>query len=238
MRKANPRRLLARQLVTHTGGVNIHGADGYDPARTGSRRSIKSTTGAAVRQTPAFSHARAWQRVRILLGGYTVVEKLICDATKLYSTKQCERVFDPLSMRSQSRSVRRRRVSRAQRRMWFLISKCFGRKTDISCGRRRQPAGLWRSGRSGRLTIALQSARALRYGIFCRTTLARDALTRKTPHHDIGLGVYLLGEGASRRFSHQGRVSRLNKAEMLAGSMGIRSVRPGQTTVHGRRTEV
>ena len=66
------------------------------------------------------------------------------------------------------------------------------------------PAGLWTTaGDLARLVIAIQQSHA-GDGDFLPRVLAIDALTKQTPHKDIGLGVYLLGEGAARRFSHMG----------------------------------
>jgi hypothetical protein len=63
---------------------------------------------------------------------------------------------------------------------------------------------LWTTaGDLARLTRALQASYDGR-GDFLPREVTRETLRRQTPLHEIGLGVYLLGDGPGRRFGHRG----------------------------------
>jgi CubicO group peptidase (beta-lactamase class C family) len=220
--QGRPVNVTLRQILTHTAGINIHGADGYDPAGP-----VPTLEQVFRGETPCMSPrihvvTQPGSRYEYSSGGYTVVGKLICDATgQSFDDAMAALVFGPLAMRHStfdSEGARARHLRRAAAHV-SLIRKASAETRLVWPA--QAPAGLWTTaGDLVRLVLALQKA----YdgsGDFLPHELACETLRRQTPHHDIGLGLYLLGQDGTpaRRFSHTGGYLGY-KAEMLGWFAG------------------
>jgi CubicO group peptidase (beta-lactamase class C family) len=195
-------KVTLRQILTHTAGINIHGADGYDP-----RGPLPTLEQVFRGETPCVSAAVRVTRepgagYEYSSGGFIVIQKLICDTSgQSFDDAMESLVFRPLSMRHSTFRSNAAGMPRAAAHV-SLIRRASPESALVWPA--RAPAGLWSTaGDLARLMQVLQSAFDGNSD-FLPQALAREVLRKQTPHHDIGLGLYLLGEGPSRRFSHMG----------------------------------
>jgi CubicO group peptidase (beta-lactamase class C family) len=197
-----PVKITLRQLLTHTAGINPEGADGYDP-----RGPVPTLEQILRGQPPCITPP-----VRIIqepgaaynycMGGYLLIEKLICDVTgESFDAAMRRLVFAPLAM---THSTFRDHAGGMQRASAHVSMIRRGAPESDLVWRAAAAAGLWTTaGDLARLVLAIQGSYDGRDD-FLPQDLARQMLTQQTPHRAIGLGVYLLGEGPARRFSHTG----------------------------------
>ena len=195
-----PVKVTLRQLLTHTAGLNVGGAVGYDPA--GPVPTLDDVFhGRPPSLTPAVHVvAEPGTAYRYSAGGYIVVQRLICDATgKPFDDAVRALVFEPLAMDRSTFAPQPDDDDHAAAHVSMIRR---GSPETNLVWPEQAAAGLWTTaGDLVRLTVAIQASYHGR-GDFLPQALAGDALLRQTPHRDVGLGLHLLGDGAARRFSH------------------------------------
>jgi CubicO group peptidase (beta-lactamase class C family) len=137
-------------------------------------------------------------------GGYLVMQQMVIDVTgEPYATFMKENVLVPLGMRSSSYEQpmpKEREASaatghtapgRAVSGRWHVYPELAA-------------AGLWTTPSDfARYVIAVQQSFAGRSNPVISETMTREMLTIQKA--DDGLGVFIAGEGATRRFTHNGR---------------------------------
>jgi CubicO group peptidase (beta-lactamase class C family) len=198
-----------RQLLSHTGGIDGHGFQGYAPEGTiPTVRQVLSgdapaNSGAVTMTTPAGT------AFRYSGGGYTLAQAAMADAgARDFASLAQRHVFDPLGMIASG----------------YLAPATQDRASGhsngetIGDGYRVHPeqaaAGLWTTPTDlARFAISLQRARAGERGAF-DPALARAMLT--PAREGYGLGVFIEGDGAEMRFGHDG-VNYGFEAKLVAG---------------------
>lgn len=196
--------VTARQLVSHSAGLTVHGFPGYErgavvpsltqildgvqPANTGPVR-VDTVPGTIIRYSG---------------GGYCVLQQLLIDLTgQEFPSLMRELVLEPVGM---TRSTYEQPPPEEQ---W----------TELATGYRSGPtpvegkwhvypemaaAGLWTTPSDLlRAAIAVQEARAGIPGALLSPNITRELFTPQVSG-EIGLGFFLDGHGSERRFSHGG----------------------------------
>lgn len=197
-------RLTLRHLLSHTGGVTVHGFPGYrsgQPIPTVLQildgRPPANTAPIRVDTAPGL-------RFRYAGGGTTIVQQLLVDVVeKPFPDLMRELVLEPVEMGHSTF---------AQPLPDSLASvAATGHDDDARPlpGRwhvypEQAAAGLWTTPTDlARLVLAVQRAARGINRPFLRPDLARAILARQFGT-GLGLGFFLEGEGASLRFSHAG----------------------------------
>jgi hypothetical protein len=137
-------------------------------------------------------------------GGYTVMQQMVIDVTgQPFPKFMTENVLDPLGMRSSSYEQPMPKENEARAATGHVAS---GRAVP---GRwhvypELAAAGLWTTPSDlARYVIGLQQAYSGRSNPVISEKMTREMLTIQKA--DDGLGVFIAGEGATRRFTHNGR---------------------------------
>jgi CubicO group peptidase (beta-lactamase class C family) len=213
-----PGEVTLRQLLSHTGGVSVHGFPGH-PAGTLAPTLLEILDGSGPSNTdPVTVDVGAQGAYRYSGGGYAVVQQLVEDVTgETFTTAAYELVLVPLGMHDSTFAQELPDAIRARTVDGFRGSEA------IEGGRHVYPAaaaaGLWTTARDLAIfTLALQFALAGRVSAVSR----RTAVLMLTPQADvpaeedweairelgieppeeIGLGLFLAADGM--RFGHLG----------------------------------
>lgn len=198
-----------RQLLSHTAGTTVHGFPGYArgealPALT------QILDGAPPANSPAVRmELPPGRQFRYSGGGYLVAQQAMTDVAKLpYATLVAREVFGPLHMdRSgvapEPPASAHGDVASGHNGMRVVPGR-FHRYPELAA------AAVWTTPSDlARLLIGVQRAAAGAPSPILSQANARQMLARQTDGGDIaagwGLGFALAGEGAERRFGHDGR---------------------------------
>lgn len=194
-------KVTLRQLLSHTAGTNVHGGAGYDPS--GEVPSLgQILDGEPPSITPAVRVvAPPGGQYRYSSGGCLIMQKAMTDATGLeFPELMRQEVFDPLGMANSEFTVHPPEADHARAHVSTL--RRSAPETELAWPE-LAASGLWSTGGDlARLIVGIQSS--LVEDGFLPVSLAAAMTSRQTERHDIGLGLYLLGSGASRRFSYTG----------------------------------
>ena len=199
-------RLTLRQLLSHSAGLTVHGFPGYAAdAPTPTLRQVLD--GVAPANSPAV-------RVDILPGlhfrysggGTSIVQQVLEDVTgEPFPTFMQREVLTPLGM------TRSGYLQPLPEERWSDAATAHHAGAAPARGRAHTypelaAAGLWTTATDlMRMFSAVQSAWVGQSGGFLRPATAREMLTPQVPgDSQIGIGFFLEGEGASRRFYHTG----------------------------------
>jgi CubicO group peptidase (beta-lactamase class C family) len=198
-------RVTVRQLLSHTGGLTVHGFPGYaraaavptlvevlDGARPANTPAVRATT------MPGLQYSYSG-------GGYCVLQQLLIDLTgREFPELLRELVLEPLGMRDSGyeqplpqdrwgQAASGHRIGGAPvHGNWHVYPEMAA-------------AGLWTTPSDLlRFAGAVQQAAVGAPGAIIPQTLAEELLTPHATNQAIGLGLFLQGEGRTRRFEHGG----------------------------------
>jgi CubicO group peptidase (beta-lactamase class C family) len=197
-------RVTLRQLLSHTAGMTVHGFGGYSR-----KEPAPSLVQVLNGEKPANTRAILVNTVpgtqfRYSGGGTSVVQQMLIDVTrKPFPELMRELVLDPLGMAD---STYEQPLPEARSRA--AATAHVGEKEPVEGKWHVYPeiaaAGLWTTPADlARFAIEIQSARAGKGAKLLSREMVEQMLTPQVEDH-IGLGVFLEGEGAARRFGHGG----------------------------------
>jgi CubicO group peptidase (beta-lactamase class C family) len=195
-------KVTLRRILSHCAGLTVHGFGGYAVGDT--VPSLVEVLDGAGNSDPVRVDTVPGTKWRYSGGGYTVMQQMLIDVTGLPFAKfMKESVLDPLGMRSSSfeqpmprenegdAATGHRAPGRAVPGRWHVYPEMAA-------------AGLWTTPSDlARYVIAVQQAYAGRSNPVISQAMTREMLTIQKG--DDGLGVFIAGEGATRRFTHNGR---------------------------------
>lgn len=198
------RKVLLRDILSHSAGLTVHGYSGY-PASYAIPTLVEVLEGASSSQS---SSVRVdfvpGSKVRYSGGGYTILQQLICDVTgEAFDEFMRHQILEPLNMRQSTF---------AQPLPSHLASGAATGHDDQGNaipGRwhvypQMAAAGLWTTASDiARFVIAIQEGFANISSQIISPPLNRDMLTRQK--ENMGLGVFLAGDGDKLQFYHSGR---------------------------------
>jgi CubicO group peptidase (beta-lactamase class C family) len=197
-------RLTLRHLLSHTGGVTVHGFPGYLPdGRIPTLLQILEGEPPTNTQ-PIRVDTIPGLQFRYAGGGTTIVQQLLTDVVgQTFPQLMRELVLDPLGMTASTFS------QPLPESLWAVAAT--GHREDVVALQGKwhvypelAAAGLWTTPSDlARLALAVQRMVANTSGAFLRADLARELLTRQF-RTKLGLGFFLEGSDASLRFSHGG----------------------------------
>ncbi|QAY75608.1 serine hydrolase [Sphingosinicella sp. BN140058] len=197
-----PRGVTLRQLLSHTAGLGVHGFPGY-PSGTALPSVVQILDGAPPANTDKVrSVLPAGSQWTYSGGGYVVTQLALADVSGMPFPTLAEReLLRPLGM---TRSGFAQPPSRALR---ANIALAHVNGAPIEGGYHVYPelgpAGLWASASDlARLLIDIQAAAAGADGRRLSPPMAREMLAEV--RNNWGLGPMVQGEGAARRFGHDG----------------------------------
>jgi CubicO group peptidase (beta-lactamase class C family) len=197
-------RVTLRHLLSHAGGVSVQLFPGYatDDAIPTLGQILDGAEPA--NSAPIRVHLIPGTHYRYSSGGYTVLQQLLIDVTgRSFPALMRELVLDPLGManstfeqplpesRWTTAAVGHRKGAQPVGGKWFIYP-------EMAQG------GLWTTASDlARFLLEVQRAGQGRPNALLSAHVASDMFT--PPYApDVGLGIFLDGVGASRRFSHQG----------------------------------
>ncbi len=191
-----------RQLLSHTGGLGVHGFPGY--ATDATRPSVKQILdGLAPANSPAVRIEQApGASFQYSGGGYTIAQLAIEQASgKPLADWAAQSLFQPLQMHhsgfDQPPSRKALRNAARAHAQGNVIDGGFHVYPELAA------AGLWTTpGDLARLLIQVQQAQAGEANSRLPSAMVRQMLTAQTD--GWGLGFALKGEGDSLRFGHDG----------------------------------
>jgi CubicO group peptidase (beta-lactamase class C family) len=193
-----------RMLLSHTGGINIHGFADYLPGPP-LPDMLQTLNGEGPAKNPSIARIdRAGSRSRYSGGGYMIVQAVIEDASGEHFDAVARRLlFDPLGM------TRSRFAASPAEDSADIAHAHDDRGRPVALPRGWQsfpelaPSGFWTTMRDlSRLILALGDSYRGPTG-FLPQELATEMMTVVAPGFN-GLGVRLAGEGAARIFHHAG----------------------------------
>jgi CubicO group peptidase (beta-lactamase class C family) len=197
-------KVTLRQLLSHTGGLTVHGFPGYAQGQS-TPTSVQVLNGEEPANTPPV-------RVDILPGvqhrysggGTTVVQQILMDLLgKPFPQIVRELVFEPVGM------VHSTYEQPLPERYWPSAATAHPKNARPLEGRwhtypEMAAAGLWTTASDlARFALELQRARAGRSNKVLSVETVKEMLTPQG-EENVGLGVFLEGSGASLRFGHGG----------------------------------
>jgi CubicO group peptidase (beta-lactamase class C family) len=195
-------RVTLRELLSHTGGVNVGGFPGY-PVGTPVPTLLQVLDGTPPAITGAVRvDSRPGASWRYSGGGYTIVQQVLMDVTgKSFPDLMQELVFDPAGMRESSFS---QPLPNAELARIAIPYSANGHA--IQGGPHTYPelaaAGMWTTPTDlARFLVELQRCVAGK-GTLLSAATAKEAFTPGLG--DWGLGFQIQGSGASYRFAHPG----------------------------------
>jgi CubicO group peptidase (beta-lactamase class C family) len=197
-------RVTLRQLMCHGAGLTVHGFPGYHRDRP-IPTLVQVLDGTAPANTPPVrGNAVPGTQFRYSGGGTSVMQRLLMDVTgRPFPDLMRELVLDPLGMADSSYEQ-----PLPENRQNLAAS---GHRTGggVVAGRwhvypEQAAAGLWTPPSDlAKLALSVQRARGGKPHPFLSPELIDEMLTPQVEEH-IGLGFFLEGQGAERRFGHTG----------------------------------
>ncbi len=198
--------LTLRQILSHTGGVNVHGAPGYAPGQP-IPTLLQVLNGEPPAITPAVMvNGLPGTQYRYSGGGYCILQQMLTDVTAVpFPALARELIFEPLGM---TRSAFENPLPTA---LWDNAASGHNTLADTVNADKWQVypemavGGLWTTAAElARFVLELQEARAGRSTRLLSAETVHQMLTSHASDYNVGLGLYLFGAGAARYFSHTG----------------------------------
>jgi CubicO group peptidase (beta-lactamase class C family) len=198
-------RVTLRQLLSHTGGLTVHGFPGY--ARDAAAPTlVQVLDGAPPANTPAVRAATMpGLQFSYSGGGYCVLQQLLVDVTgREFPELLRELVLEPLGMLHSGYeqplpSERRGQAASGHRIGGGPVHGNWHVYPEMAA------AGLWTTPSDLlRFAAGVRQAALGATGAIIPRALAEELLTPHATNMAIGLGLFLRGEGSSRRFEHSG----------------------------------
>jgi CubicO group peptidase (beta-lactamase class C family) len=196
-----PATTTVRQLLSHTGGVNVHGATGYAPDGDVPTL-IGILNGFSPSLTPKVICApQGPKHYEYSSGGFGVLQLVVSEATQLAFPDAMDLlVFKPLDLSDSCYSVGPPTRPHVQAHVSLL--RQASPETNLQFPE-MAAAGLWTTaGDLCRITLAVQSS--LKTDSFLPRQLAEECVTTQADNRDVGLGYHLAGERCARQFCHTG----------------------------------
>jgi CubicO group peptidase (beta-lactamase class C family) len=195
-------RVTLRLILSHSAGLTVHGFAGYAVGDT--VPGLVQVLDGAGNSDPIRVDMIPGSKWRYSGGGYTVMQQMVIDAAgQPFPRFMKENVLDPLGMGSSSfeqpmpsaleaaSATGHTSPGKAVPGRWHVYPELAA-------------AGLWTTPSDlARFVIAVQQSYAGRSSPVISGKMTREMLTVQKA--DDGLGVFLAGEGNSRRFTHNGR---------------------------------
>lgn len=195
-------KVTLRRILSHSAGLTVHGFGGYAVGET--VPTLVQVLDGAGNSDPVRVDTVPGSRWRYSGGGYTVMQQMVIDVTNESFPKFMEEtVLKPLGMASSSyeqpmpRLVEEKAATghpspnKAVQGRWHIYPEMAA-------------AGLWTTPTDlARYVIGVQNAYAGRANPVVSQKMAHEMLTIQKA--DDGLGVFIAGEGPTRRFTHNGR---------------------------------
>jgi CubicO group peptidase (beta-lactamase class C family) len=194
-------KVTLRRILSHSAGLTVHGFRGYGvgelpPTLVQVLDGAGNSEAVRVDLVPGTK----W---RYSGGGYTVMQELVVEVTgKSFPAFMREAVLDPLGMASSS-FEQPMPAARAARAACGYTSPGVPVPGGWHVYPEMAAAGLWTTASDlARFVIGLQNAYSGRSNPVLSQKMAREMVTIQTG--DDGLGVFIRGQGPSRRFEHNG----------------------------------
>ena len=213
-------KVTLRRILCHSAGLTIHGFPGY---RAGDRTPSLTQVldGAPPANTAAIQvDAIPGSKARYSGGGYTVMQQLMLDVTgEPFPKFMRDTVLKPLEMTSSTYE---------QPPPPDLVARTatgYHANGQAVAGRwhiypEMAAAGLWTTASDlARFEIGIQEALAGKSNSVISPSMARQMLTRQKGN--IGLGLFLEGEGPELVFTHDGRDAGFDTATMASANTGF-----------------
>lgn len=197
-------KVTLRRILSHSAGLTVHGFPGY-PRSSRLPTTIQILDGVEPANTPAIRvDAKPGSAWRYSGGGYTVMQQMMTDVTGTpFAEMMKETVLNPLKMTASTyeQPLPKDRVSSAAS---GYDSEGNAVKGKWHVYPESAAAGLWSTPSDlARFAISIQQAAAGKSNPIVSQSMTREMLT--VQKEDMGLGLFLEGEGEARRFSHRGR---------------------------------
>ena len=196
-------RVTLRALLSHTGGLTVHGFPGYPrsvrpPSLIDVLDGRGNTAAVRVRSVPGLQFSYSG-------GGYCVLQQLLIDVTgEPFPELARALVLEPLGMRD---STYEQPLPEARRAQEASGHRTAGR--PVGGGWHVYPemaaAGLWTTPSDlARVVLAIQQAHQGAADAFLPNALAEELLAPQATNVPMGLGVLVEGEQSGLRFRHGG----------------------------------
>jgi CubicO group peptidase (beta-lactamase class C family) len=198
-------RVTLRQLLSHTGGLTVHGFPGY--ARDAPRPTlVEVLDGVSPANTPAVRVATMpGLQFSYSGGGYCVLQQLLVDVTGLEFPEALRQlVLEPLGMLASGyeQPLPQERWTQAASGHRIGGAPVHG---DWHVYPEMAAAGLWTTPSDLlRFAAAVRASALGAADAILPRSLAEELLTPHATNIAMGLGLFLRGEGPSRRFEHGG----------------------------------
>jgi CubicO group peptidase (beta-lactamase class C family) len=198
------RKVLLRDILCHSSGLRVHGYFGY-PVGSAVPTIVEVLNGVEGANCSAEQvNFVPGSRVRYSGGGYSVLQQLICDVTgEKFEEFMRQRILEPLNLKQStfaqplpshlaaSAATGHEQNGNAVVGRWHVYPQMAA-------------AGLWTTAADvARFVIAIQEGFANISQPIISAALVREMLTRQK--ENMGLGVFLAGEGEKLQFYHSGR---------------------------------
>lgn len=195
-------RVTVRRLLSHTAGLTVHGFPGYAiDARVPTLVQVLDGAGNTAPIRVDVVPGSLW---RYSGGGYTVMQQLVIDVTgQRFPQYMQEAVLGPAGMRSSTFDQPLSADRAAQTASGYHANR------SAVAGRwhvypEMAAAGLWTTPSDlARFAIAIQQSATGKSNTLLSQAMTRQLLT--VEKGGMGLGLALSGQGATRRFGHNGR---------------------------------
>jgi CubicO group peptidase (beta-lactamase class C family) len=197
-------KVTLRRLLSHSAGLTVHGFPGYavgKPVPT----LLQVLDGASPANTRAIRvDFEPGSKLRYSGGGYTVMQQLIVDITREpFDRFMQQAVLDPLKMTNSSYAQPLPADQAALAATgYYSGGKAVEGKWHLYP--EMAAAGLWTTASDlAKFALAIQQTIAGSTNGIISPSMARQMVTNQS--ESDGLGVFLLGEGQTQRFVHNGR---------------------------------
>jgi CubicO group peptidase (beta-lactamase class C family) len=196
-------RVTVRQLLSHTAGLTVHGFPGYPTGRP--VPSLVQVLNGQGNTPPVRVGTIPGLQFSYSGGGYCVLQQLLVDLTGLAFPQLAKKlVLGPLGMDDSSYQQPLPKHQWSQAARGHRIGGA-----PVAGGWHAYPemaaAGLWTTPSDlARFATAVQRAQVGAPGAILPRELAGELLRPQAPNAQMGLGLWLEGEGSSLRFGHGG----------------------------------
>jgi CubicO group peptidase (beta-lactamase class C family) len=197
-------KVTLRRLLSHSAGLTVHGFPGYavgKPVPT----LVQVLEGASPANTSAIRvDFEPGSKLRYSGGGYTVMQQLIVDVTREpFDRFMQQAVLNPLKMTNSSYAQPLPAEQAALAATgYYSGGKAVEGKWHLYP--EMAAAGLWTTASDlAQFALAIQQTIAGSTNGIIPPSMARQMVTNQS--ESDGLGVFLLGEGQTQRFVHNGR---------------------------------
>jgi CubicO group peptidase (beta-lactamase class C family) len=202
---ADGEKVTVRQLLSHTGGLNVHGFRGYD-VRAALPTAIDVLNGAPGTNSPAVRiESKPGIAMRYSGGGYTILQVLMQDVTKTPFDELMQReVLTPAGMTASTFTQPMPAPVAAR-----AASGYFADGSEVPGGWHVYPemaaAGLWTTASDlARFALAVQRSYRGAPNSFLPSSIVGQMLAYQRSD-EVGLGFFLKGNNIRMEFSHGGR---------------------------------